>query len=100
MAMYGFALLPLINLVKDDLVTQKWYADDGNAVVKLESLVTLHQKLQEHGPAFGYKLTKSNLIVEESFWKKNQELFRLDRHRDCSRTPSARFDDRLRSNVQ
>ena len=46
MAMYGVELLPLINLVKDDLVTQKWYADDGYAVGTLDSLVTMQQKLQ------------------------------------------------------
>ena len=70
MAMYGVALLPLITLAKDDMVTQKWYADDGNAVGSLESLVALHQKLQKHGPAFGYKLTKCNLIVKESSLEK------------------------------
>ena len=75
MAMYGVALLPLINLVKDDMVTQKWYADDGNAVGTLESLVTLHQKLQKHGPAFGYKLTKCNLIIIESFLEKAKISF-------------------------
>ena len=75
MAMYGVALLPLINLVKDDMVTQKWYADDGNAVGSLESLVALHQKLQKHGPAFGYKLTKCNLIVKESSLEKAKKSF-------------------------
>ena len=75
MAMYGVALLPLINLVKDDMVTQKWYAEDGIAVGSLESLVALHQKLQKHGPAFGYKLTKCNLIVKESSLEKAKKSF-------------------------
>ena len=75
MAMYGVALLPLVNLIKDDMVTQKWYADDGNAVGSLESLVALHQKLQKHGPAFGYKLTKCNLIVKESSLEKAKKSF-------------------------
>ena len=65
------------------MVTQNWYADDGNAVGTLETLVTLHQKLQKHGPAFGYKLTKCNIIVEESFLEN-----------------LARFHNRLRSSVQ
>ena len=73
--MYGVALLPLIDLVKDDMVTQKCYADDGNAVGTLESLVTLHQKLQKLGPTFGYKLTKCNLIVEENFLEKTKNSF-------------------------
>ena len=38
MAMYGLAILPLIKLVNDNSSTQKRYADDGNAVGKLESL--------------------------------------------------------------
>ena len=32
MAMYGIAKIPLINFSSVDNVTQKWYADDGNAV--------------------------------------------------------------------
>ena len=31
MAMHGIAILPLIKRVMSDNVTQKWYADDGNA---------------------------------------------------------------------
>ena len=57
------------------MVTQKWYADDGNAVGSLKSLVALHQKLQKHGPAFGYKLTKCNLIVKESSLEKAKKSF-------------------------
>ena len=52
------------------MVTQKCYADDGNAVGTLESLVTLHQKLQKLGPIFGYKLTKCNLFVKDNFLEK------------------------------
>ena len=37
---------------------------------------------------------------QREFSRKSQEHFRLNRHRDCSRTPSARFDDTLRSSVQ
>ena len=45
MAMYGVALLPLIKLVKDEKLTQKWYADDGNAVGSFESLAALHFRI-------------------------------------------------------
>ena len=34
MAVYGLAIIPLIKLLSVDIVTQKWYADDGNAVGK------------------------------------------------------------------
>ena len=37
MAMYGLATLPLIKLVNGNSLTQKWYADDGNAVGNLSS---------------------------------------------------------------
>ena len=35
MAMYRLATLPLLKLVNDNSLTQKWYADDGNAVGNL-----------------------------------------------------------------
>ena len=76
MAMYGVALLQLIDLLKDDMVTQKWYADDRNSEGTLESLVTLQNKLQKHGPAFAYELTKSNLIIKQKLQEK--KLVRLD----------------------
>ena len=40
--MYGLAIIPLIKLLSVDDVTQKWYADDGNAVGKLSILLTVH----------------------------------------------------------
>ena len=38
MAMYGLAILPLIEKVSDDNLIQKWYADDGNAAGSVEAL--------------------------------------------------------------
>ena len=44
MAIYGLAIIPLKKLLSDDNVTQKWYADDGNAVGKLSTLRTILDK--------------------------------------------------------
>ena len=78
MAMYGVALLPLMKLVKGDTIIHKWYADDGNAVGTIEALKTLHEKLKEHGPAFGYNLTKCNIITKEDLAQKARETFSND----------------------
>ena len=45
MAMYGLAIIPHIKLLSEDDVTQKWYADDGNAVGKLSNLRTVLDKI-------------------------------------------------------
>ena len=39
MAMYGVATLPLLRIVQNMHVTQKWYADDGSAVGRLEDIL-------------------------------------------------------------
>ena len=59
MAMYGLAIIPLIKLLSVDDVTQKWYADDGNAVVKLSNLRTVLDKIVSVGKFFGYHLKAS-----------------------------------------
>ena len=64
MAMYGIAILPLIELVQDPKITQKWYADDGNVAGSLDDMKVVHDKLKQHGSAFGYTLTKWNIITE------------------------------------
>ena len=86
MAMYGVALLPIISLVKDDIVTKKWYADDRNTVETLKSLVMLQQKVEKHGAASGYKLTKCNIIVKESFLEKTIDIEIVPGHRVLSST--------------
>ena len=75
MPMYGIALLPLIELCKQDRVLQKWYADDGNAAGKLKDLRILVKKLQEHGPAFGYNVIKCNLITKPEKVDEAKKLF-------------------------
>ena len=76
MSMSGLALLPLMDILEDAHVTQKWYADDGNAVGKLEALRTLHDKLEEHGHAFGYNITKCHLITKSEYIDEAKELFK------------------------
>ena len=75
MAMYGIAILPLIDLVKSEQTLQKWYADDGNAVGRLEALFDVHEKLEEHGPAFGYNITKCHVIAKPSCIDKARTMF-------------------------
>ena len=67
MAMYGVSILPLIQLVSNDQVKLKWYADDGNTVGSLANLHQIMRMLLEHGPSFGYNLTKCHLIVKPEF---------------------------------
>ena len=76
MAMYGVALLPLVKILEDPKTVQKWYADDGNAVGKLTDLLSTHEKLAKHGPAFGYHITKCHIIVKPTFMEKAKEMFK------------------------
>ena len=64
MALYGVGLLPLINLVSNSNIVQKWYADDGNAVGEIDDLVETLKQLKTHGQFFGYNVTKCHLITK------------------------------------
>ena len=84
MAMYGLAIIPLIKLLSVDDVTQKWYADDGNAVGKLRNLRTVLDKIVSRLPResitatiFGYhvKASKCQLIVNEEKLGEAQKIF-------------------------
>ena len=68
MAMYGIEIIPLIELLHKPNVTQKWYADDGNAAGDLKSLRAILDNLDVHGKAFGYnkKPSNSQIIVQEN----------------------------------
>ena len=68
LAIYGIGVIPLIELMQKPIVTQKWYADDGNAAGGLKSLRTKLDNLDVHGKAFGYnvKPSKCRLIVKEN----------------------------------
>ena len=77
MDMYGLAIIPLIKLLTVDNVTQKWYADDGNAVGKLSNLRTVLDKIVSLGKFFGYhvKASKCQLIVKDEKLGKARKIF-------------------------
>ena len=77
MAMYGLAIIPLIKFLSVDDVTQKWYADDGNAVGKLSNLRTVLDKIVSLGKFFGYhvKASKCQLIVKDENLGEAQKIF-------------------------
>ena len=60
-----------------DDVTQKWYADDGNAVGKLSNLRTVIDKIVSLGIFFGYhvKESKCQLIVKDEKLGEAQKIF-------------------------
>ena len=74
--MKGLATLPLKNLVNDYSLTQKWYADDGNAVGKLKSL---RNNIIKHGEYFGYhvKSSKCQLIVKDEKYEEAIKVFKI-----------------------
>ena len=74
-AMYGVLILPLVQLVSNDQVKQKWYADDGNAVGSLANLYQLMRMLLEHNLSFGYNLTSCHLIVKPEIIDSAVETF-------------------------
>ena len=81
-ARYGLAIIPLIKLLSVDDVTQKWYADDGNAddgnaVGKLSNLRIVLNKIVSLGKFFGYhvKASKCQLIVKDEKLGEAQKIF-------------------------
>ena len=77
MALYGLAIIPLIKFLSVDDVTQKWYADDGNAVGKLSNLRTVLDKIVSLGKFFGYhvKASKCQLIAKDEKLGEAQKTF-------------------------
>ena len=77
MAMYGLAIIPLINLLSVDDVTQKWYAVDGRAVGKVRNLRTVLDKIVSQGKFFGYqvKASKCQLIIKDEKLGDAQKIF-------------------------
>ena len=73
MAMYGLAIIPLIKLLSVDDVTQKRYADNGNAVGKR----TVLDKIVSLGKFIGYhvKASKCQLIVKDEKLGEAQKIF-------------------------
>jgi hypothetical protein len=94
MAMYGLGLMPLVDLLREEKTksrVQAWYADDGQALGKLQSLFTWLNLVKKFGPRYGYylKAKKTYLIVKPQFLEKAKSLFQKtgikvvgDGHRD------------------
>ena len=78
MAMFGLATLLLKKLVNDNSLTQKWYADDGNAVGNLKKLRSVVDNIIEHGKFFGYhvKSSKCQLIVKDGKYNERIKVFK------------------------
>ena len=73
MTMYGLATLPLIKLLNDNNLTQKWYA-----VGNLKSLRIALDNLMKHGKYFGYqvKAPKCQLIVTDNKYNEAIKIFK------------------------
>ena len=75
MAMYGVAILPLIKQVDSHEIVQKWYADDGNSAGSVGALRTQYDKLQQHGPHYGYKVIKCHLVTKKEHMNLAKKTF-------------------------
>ena len=75
--MYGLAIIPLINFLSVNNLTQKWYADDGNAVGNLSNLRTVLDKTVSLGKLFGYhdKASKWQLNVKDEKLGEAEKIF-------------------------
>ena len=74
-ATYGIAISLLIDLIQKTNIIQKWYADDSNVTGSLKDLKAVQEQLKKHEPAFGYTLTKCNIIAKSERMKQAQSLF-------------------------
>ena len=59
MAMYGVIILTPINILGDQILSHKWYTNDDNVGRRFQSLL---RKLNEHGGACGYNVTKYQFV--------------------------------------
>lgn len=66
MAMYAIGILPLILHLRDE-ADQLWYVEDSSAGGTIKNLRGCWDKLQKHGPKYGYITNphKSLLVVKE-----------------------------------
>ena len=76
MAMYGFAILPLMKCAAVPGLEHKWYADDGNAIGSVDDPVESLKLLKKHGRSFSYDLTKCHLITKSELNQSAREKFR------------------------
>ena len=75
MATYGVATHPLNEMLEDQNLTHKGFADDGIVTGSLESLWIVPDKLYENGDAFRYNMIKCHLNTEAKFFRKANKFF-------------------------
>ena len=77
MAMYGIAVLPLINRLNVTETSQKRYAEDGNSASELTKLREVFLVLQEEGPNYGYFINgpKCQLITKKNMMEEAKRIF-------------------------
>ena len=77
MDFYSIGILRLIELAETPDILQLWYADDGNAAGKIESLLEWYNKIETLGPHFGYFVNPSKcvLIVKPHLLDTARDLF-------------------------
>ena len=74
MAMYGI-ILPLIDLIQKTNITDMVRRRRQCIRQSQRPKKAVHEQLKKHGPAFGYTLTKCNIIAKTKNMKKAQSLF-------------------------
>ena len=79
MATYALAISPLFNSLNEKApnASQVWFADDSNAVGRLEALRDWWQHLADIGPEYGYfpNASKTTMVVKEECLDRAKELF-------------------------
>ena len=75
MTTYGVSTLLLIDMLEDQSLTHKWYADDGNVASSLESLQIVLDKLYECGGLFSHNVIKCHLIAKPEVVQEAKKVF-------------------------
>ena len=80
MAMFGGAILTLSDMLEDQIMTQRRYADDGNLAGFFESRSVVLYIFNSSGSTVGYNVVTSHLIVTkaEMVQKSNKHFSGLD----------------------
>ena len=76
MAIYGLAVLPLIRKIAKE-IKQVWFADDATGGGKLTQVKGWWDRLNKHGPAYGYfpNASKTWLLVKEESLQPARKMF-------------------------
>ena len=77
MAMFALASVPLIQKVETMGAKQAWFADDAASGGRLVRLRVWWDRLNTHGPVYGYfpNCSKTNLVVKAQYVEKARSVF-------------------------